>query len=83
MVLLSWLLGDFRRDLTEELEKDNDLGYTLQISAGLYSCNNKDLSCEDLMVLADGELYKDKENRHKQSGDFVEQLMEIKKQNNL
>ncbi|WP_408070602.1 diguanylate cyclase domain-containing protein [Butyrivibrio sp. JL13D10] len=77
-----WLSEVFRRELTEELEKDKDLGYTLQISAGLYSCTDKDISCDELMALADEELYKDKEIRHKRSGNFVEQLME-KKKNNL
>ena len=69
---------NFRKLLTEALEEVNTLPYMPQFSVGAYNCTSPQISYEKAMVKADDNLYKDKEERHRDS-DFIEKLHAIKR----
>ncbi|WP_029322529.1 GGDEF domain-containing protein [Butyrivibrio sp. AE3004] len=68
----------FREWLRESLENNNKLNYIPEFSVGITKCTSQDMTCEQLIIKADTELYKDKNERHKTSNSFVKRLREVK-----
>ena len=71
---------NFRELLLSSLEEVNTLPYMPQFSAGSYRCTSPQTSYEKALAKADENLYIDKEERHKNSNEFINQLYTIKNQ---
>ena len=71
-----------RELLNTALEKSR-LAYTPLFSIGSYTCTSPDTTLEEAMVKADEELYKEKEVRHKDSPDFINQLKTLKSESSI
>ena len=72
------LSSEFRTLLSKTFEDNKILGYTPSFSTGTYICTSHATTCTEALAYADSALYKDKEERHKTAGDFIQKLHEIK-----
>ena len=73
------LSTDFKKLLSDAIEKTSKLSYIPLFSTGTYICASPNITCDQALIQADSELYKDKEERHKAAPDFVQKLEELKK----
>ncbi|WP_024864551.1 diguanylate cyclase domain-containing protein [Butyrivibrio sp. FCS014] len=70
------LTRDFRELLKEALSLA-ELPYTPRFSMGTFICTFAGTSCDEAIVHADEELYKDKEKNHQESEGFIENLKKL------
>ncbi len=68
----------FRELLSFELENNTNLSYVPLFSSGMYICTSQDMTCEQVLAIADSVLYKDKEERHRNGNNFIKKLNEIR-----
>lgn len=71
----SLLVDEFKEDLDKALESVNDLGYDLIFSIGTCRCVSKDLTCEEVLAMADESLYKNKNERVMTQSAYVDELL--------
>ena len=72
------LSDNFREWLSDALKDNKSINYELLFSTGAYVCTTPGMTCEQVLKQADDVLYKDKEERHKNTGDYVSKLMAVK-----
>ena len=72
------LTNDLRSRLENALERKSGLAYPVSFSLGIYNCTSPEMTSEKILVEADAQLYKDKENQHRKGADFGEKLRTIK-----
>lgn len=71
----SLLIDEFKEGLDKALESVNDLGYDLNFSIGTCRCVSKDLTCEEVLAMADESLYKNKNERVMTQSAYVNELL--------